>query len=141
MATIGLDKLFYAPITEDENEEEDLINVAVIGKPNAGKSSLINKIAGEQRVIVSDIAGTTRDIIEEHISLNGVSLNIIDTHIADLSLRSDVRETRFMGTYRHKFAEFTDGAFGFVYRVNPNNTNEFGNESVFMMKLTHRLGI
>ena len=68
-------------------------------------------------------------------------LNIIDTHVADLSLRTDVRETRFMGTYRHKFGEFTDGAFGFIYRVNPNHTDEFGNESIFMLKLSHRLGI
>ena len=68
-------------------------------------------------------------------------LNIVDAHIADLSLQADVREIRFMGTYRHKFGEFTDGAFGFIYRVNPNHTNEFGNESIFMMKLSHRLGI
>ena len=68
-------------------------------------------------------------------------LNVIDTHVADLSLRTDVRETRFMGTYRHKFGEFTDGAFGFIYRVNPNHTDEFGNESIFMLKLSHRLGI
>ena len=68
-------------------------------------------------------------------------LNIVDTHVADLSLQADKRETRFMGTYRHKFGEFTDGAFGFIYRVNPNHTAKFGNESVFMLKLTHRLGI
>jgi hypothetical protein len=48
---------------------------------------------------------------------------------------------RYSGAYRHKFGEFTDGAFGFIYRVNPNNTDEFGNESIFMMKLSHRLGI
>lgn len=68
-------------------------------------------------------------------------LNIVDTHVADLSLRPDVRETRFMGTYRHKFGEFTDGAFGFIYRINPNHTDDFGNESIFMLKLSHRLGI
>ena len=68
-------------------------------------------------------------------------LNIVDTHVADLSLQADVRETRFMGTYRHKFGEFTDGAFGFIYRVNPNHTDKFGNESVFMLKMTHKLGI
>ena len=69
------------------------------------------------------------------------NLNIVDTYIADLSLKTDVRETRFMGTYRHKFGEFTDGAFGFIYRINPNHTDEFGNESIFMMKINHRLGI
>lgn len=55
------------------------INTVIVGKPNAGKSSLLNLLAGEERAIVTDIAGTTRDIIEEHIQLNGVSLNIIDT--------------------------------------------------------------
>ena len=68
-------------------------------------------------------------------------LNIVDTHVADLSLQADKRETRFMGTYRYKFGEFTDGAFGFIYRVNPNHTDKFGNESVFMLKMTHKLGI
>ena len=68
-------------------------------------------------------------------------LNITDMYVADLNLRPDKREVRFSGTYRHNFGEFTDGAIGFIYRVNPNNTSEFGNESIFMMKMTHRLGI
>jgi hypothetical protein len=68
-------------------------------------------------------------------------LNVVDTHIADLSLVPDMREWRFGATYRHKFGEFTNGAIGFIYRVNPNNTDEFGNESVFMLKMTHSLGI
>ena len=68
-------------------------------------------------------------------------LNVVDTHVADLDLSAGRREVRFTGTYRHSFGEFTDGAIGFIYRVNPNNTDEFGNESVWMMKLTHRLGI
>jgi hypothetical protein len=73
---------------------------------------------------------------------NGVyDVDVVDTHVADLSLRPDAREIRFSGTYRHNFGEFTDGAFGFIYRVNPNHTDDFGNESIFMMKLTHRLGI
>ena len=55
------------------------IQTVILGKPNAGKSSLMNVLVGEERAIVTDIAGTTRDIIEEHISLNGVSLNMIDT--------------------------------------------------------------
>ena len=68
-------------------------------------------------------------------------LNITDMHIEDVSLQSDNREVRFTGAYRHNFGEFTDGAIGFIYRVHPNNTDAFGNESIFMMKMTHRLGI
>ena len=68
-------------------------------------------------------------------------LVVRDTHVADIDLAPDLREVRFAGTYRHNFGEFTDGAIGFIYRVNPNHTDEFGNESVFMMKMTHRLGI
>ena len=55
------------------------INTAIIGKPNVGKSSLLNLFLGEDRAIVSDIAGTTRDIIKENINFHGISLNIIDT--------------------------------------------------------------
>ena len=69
------------------------------------------------------------------------ALNITDTHIAEIDLSADKRELRFSGEYRHNFGEFTDGALGFIYRVNPNNTDEFGNESIFMMKMTHRVGI
>ena len=55
------------------------IRTVIVGKPNAGKSSLLNVLVGEERAIVTDIEGTTRDILEEHINLHGVSLNIIDT--------------------------------------------------------------
>ena len=75
-----LDRVFeHIPEAEFTDEEEDVINVAVIGKPNAGKSSLINNISGEERVIVSDIAGTTRDAIDTMVTVNGQKYNFIDT--------------------------------------------------------------
>ncbi len=74
-----LDAVFeHLPETEEE-EEDDRINVAVIGKPNVGKSSLVNAISGENRSIVSDIAGTTRDAIDTHIDNKYGRFNFIDT--------------------------------------------------------------
>ena len=80
----------HIPEEEFDDEDEDIINVAVIGKPNAGKSSLINNIAGEERSIVSNIAGTTRDAIDTLIEKNGVKYNFIDT--AGLRRKSKVED-------------------------------------------------
>lgn len=75
-----LDKVIeYLPETEDNEEESDTVKVAVIGKPNAGKSSLVNKIAGEERMIVSDIAGTTRDATDTLVENKYGSFVFIDT--------------------------------------------------------------
>lgn len=63
----------------DEEGEEDVINIAIVGKPNAGKSSLTNKLLGYERVIVSDVAGTTRDAIDTAFEWEGRKYNIIDT--------------------------------------------------------------
>ena len=64
---------------DSEEDHGDVINVAVIGKPNAGKSSLINKILGDDRLIVSNIAGTTRDAIDTHVENEFGKYNFIDT--------------------------------------------------------------
>ena len=67
------------PENADTSEEDDAIKIAVIGRPNAGKSSLINKILGEERVIVSNIAGTTRDAIDSVCERGGQRFVLIDT--------------------------------------------------------------
>ncbi len=80
----------HIPEEEFAEEDESIINVALIGKPNVGKSSLINQIAGEERSIVSDVAGTTRDAIDTLIEKNGVRYRFIDT--AGLRRKSKVEE-------------------------------------------------
>ena len=71
--------LQYFPPETDEEEDSDVIQVAIIGKPNVGKSSLTNRILGEQRVIVSDVAGTTRDAIDSYFENATGKYNFIDT--------------------------------------------------------------
>lgn len=62
-------------------------------------------------------------------------------HVEYLDLSAQKRELRFDTSYKHSIGEWTDAGVGFIYRVNPNNTNAFGNESIFMFKMHHRLGI
>ena len=86
-----LDKAYeYFPEQVDEGEEDDVIRVAVIGRPNAGKSSLINQIIGEQRVIVSNVPGTTRDAIDTYYEKDGQKYLLIDT--AGIRRKSKVDE-------------------------------------------------
>ena len=87
-----LDELYKYFPNEDENENDgEIINVAIIGKPNVGKSSLVNKILGENRVIVSDVAGTTRDAIDSYFENETGKYNFIDT--AGIRRKSKVNES------------------------------------------------
>ncbi|MDE6713163.1 MAG: ribosome biogenesis GTPase Der [Lachnospiraceae bacterium] len=74
----------------DEEEEDDRPKVAIVGKPNVGKSSILNKLAGENRVIVSDIAGTTRDAIDTEVKYQGREYVFIDT--AGLRRKNKIKE-------------------------------------------------
>ena len=82
--------LKYFPDLADEEEEDDSVKVAVIGKPNVGKSSLINCILGEKRVIVSDVAGTTRDAVDSRLENEYGRFTFIDT--AGIRRKSKVEE-------------------------------------------------
>ena len=79
------------PQDDESAEDEDVVRLAVIGRPNVGKSSLVNKIAGQERVIVSDVAGTTRDAIDLPIEVEGRRLIIVDT--AGMRRQSKVTES------------------------------------------------
>lgn len=81
---------YFSDDYEDEENDEEVINVAIIGKPNVGKSSLVNKISGTNRAIVSNIAGTTRDTTDTYIENNYGKFNFIDT--AGLRRKSKVND-------------------------------------------------
>ena len=80
----------YFPEHDGEEEEDERPRIAIVGKPNVGKSSIINKLLGEQRVIVSDIAGTTRDAIDTDIVHDGKEYVFIDT--AGLRRKNKIKE-------------------------------------------------
>lgn len=84
---------------------KDGINTVIVGKPNAGKSSLLNLLVGEERAIVTSVAGTTRDVLEESIKLHGIGLNIIDT----AGIRNTSDEVEKIGVDRaRKYAATAD---------------------------------
>ena len=92
---LGLGELLDAviahfPEQDGEEEDDDRPRIAIVGKPNVGKSSIINKLLGENRVIVSDVAGTTRDAVDTEIVHNGIEYVFIDT--AGLRRKSKIKE-------------------------------------------------
>ncbi|MCL2396549.1 MAG: ribosome biogenesis GTPase Der [Defluviitaleaceae bacterium] len=80
----------HFPVEADDDDEEEIIKVAIVGKPNAGKSSIINKILGEERVIVSNVPGTTRDAVNTYYEKDGQKYMFIDT--AGIRRKSKVTE-------------------------------------------------
>lgn len=104
-----LDAVFDCiPEFEEEEEEEDLINVCVIGKPNAGKSSIINKILGTDRLIVSSMAGTTRDAIDTRFENEYGKYNFIDTAGIRRQSKVDDRIEKFSVLRAHMAVERAD---------------------------------
>jgi tRNA modification GTPase len=78
------------------------LNVVIAGKPNAGKSSLLNRLAGEEVAIVTDVPGTTRDVLRQHVNLDGLPLNLVDT--AGLRTATDVVEAEGVRRARNEMA-------------------------------------
>lgn len=96
------------PECEEEEEDEDVINVCVIGKPNAGKSSLINKILGTDRLIVSSMAGTTRDAIDTRFENEYGKYNLIDTAGIRRQSRIDDKIEKYSVLRAHMAVERAD---------------------------------
>ena len=103
------------------------IHTVIVGKPNSGKSSLLNSLVGKERAIVTDIAGTTRDVIEEQIRLNGISLNMIDT--AGIRTTEDVVEK--IGVEKSK--EYVENADLVIYVVDASIPLDSDDEKIIEM--------
>ena len=105
------------------------IHTVIVGKPNVGKSSILNVLVGSERAIVTDVAGTTRDVLEEHVNLNGISLNIIDT--AGIRQTDDIVEK--IGVNKAK--EYLDRADLILYVIDRSrDLTEEDNEIEQMIK-------
>ena len=103
------------------------IQTVIVGKPNAGKSSLLNVLSGRERAIVTDIEGTTRDVLEEQIHLQGLSLNIIDT--AGIRETEDVIEK--MGVEKAK--EYAKGADLVIYVVDASRPLDENDQKILSL--------
>lgn len=127
-----LEKLIAS--SEDGKMIKEGIRTVIVGKPNAGKSSLLNILVGEDRAIVTDIAGTTRDTLEETIQIHGISLNIVDT--AGIRSTEDVVEK--IGVSRAK--EYAKDADLIIYVVD-SSTELDENDSEIIELLRNKKAI
>ena len=107
--------------------------ITIAGKTNAGKSSLLNALLGEERAIVTDIEGTTRDILEEKINLNGVTLNLMDT--AGIRQTSDIVEK--IGVDKAKNA--AENADLIIYVVDSSRKLDDNDEEIFNLIKGHKV--
>lgn len=116
-------------LSSSENGEllKEGINTAIIGKPNAGKSSLMNVLLGREKAIVTDIAGTTRDVLEEQINLNGITLNIVDT--AGIRSTEDIVEK--IGVKKAK--EYLQKANLIIYVVDSSTVLDENDEEIISL--------
>lgn len=113
----NLDKLVKMLSTADNGRiRKEGINTVIVGKPNVGKSSLLNILVGDEKAIVTDIAGTTRDTLEETITINGITLNIMDT--AGIRETEDIIEK--IGVERAK--KYANSADLIIYVVDGSTT-------------------
>ena len=111
--------------SDDGRIMKEGIQTVILGKPNAGKSSLLNILAGDDRAIVTDIEGTTRDVLEEQIRLQGLTLNIIDT--AGIRQTDDIVEK--MGVDKAK--EYAKEADLIIYVVDASRNLDENDEKIF----------
>lgn len=125
-----LEKLIAS--SEDGKMMKEGIRTVIVGKPNAGKSSLLNVLVGEERAIVTDIAGTTRDILEETIQIHGISLNIIDT--AGIRSTEDVVEK--IGVSRAK--DYAKDADLIIYVVDSSTELDENDSEIIEMLRTKK---
>lgn len=124
-----LKELIYIEETADNGKIlKEGINTVIVGKPNAGKSSLLNLLVGEEKAIVTDIAGTTRDVLEENIKIGSIRFNIVDT----AGIRYTKDEVERIGVNKAK--EFAKNADLILYIVDSSVLPDENDEEI--IKLT-----